>query len=158
MAAAEEQTGPGAWFKSLLQKVISTAIFYQTKTRISPILKQVYHDQDQVDADLVTSIQTPAKDPRALAAFQQISMQQSRMRTTVPEMLDRCEPELPTLILWGQKDPWMTPARGDTVRRVCEDKGMACEFVPLVAGHCPQDDDPDAVNRELLRWVADKFE
>lgn len=156
---AEQATGPGVWLRSVVQKVLSALIFYQTKTRISPILKQVYENEEQVDSDLVTSIQEPAKDPKALAAFQQISMQQSRLKTTVPEMLDMCKPGLPTLILWGQKDPWMTAARGDGVKRVCDAKGMQCEFVPLEdAGHCPQDDDPDSVNKEMMRWVAEKFE
>lgn len=159
MAAEEQAQGLGAWAKNLFQKLVSSLIFYQTKTRISPILKQVYADEAQVDADLVASIQTPAKDPQALAAFQQISLQTTRsLKTTVPEMLDACASELPTLILWGQKDPWMTPERGAAVNRVCDAKGLQCEYVPLEAGHCPQDDDPEGVNTELLRWVAEKFE
>eukprot|EP00286_Rhodomonas_abbreviata_P003916 CAMPEP_0181347550 /NCGR_PEP_ID=MMETSP1101-20121128/33938_1 /TAXON_ID=46948 /ORGANISM="Rhodomonas abbreviata, Strain Caron Lab Isolate" /LENGTH=285 /DNA_ID=CAMNT_0023459771 /DNA_START=189 /DNA_END=1047 /DNA_ORIENTATION=+ len=154
----EKKKGLGGWLASAFQKIASGLIFLSTKSRIGPILKQVYHDEQQVDDDLVRSIQTPAKDPQALAAFREISMQQARIRTTVPEMLDLCKEQLPVLILWGQKDPWMTPARGDSVNRVCEEKGLECEFIPLEAGHCPQDDNPDAVNKELLKWVADRFE
>eukprot|EP00286_Rhodomonas_abbreviata_P011848 CAMPEP_0181322764 /NCGR_PEP_ID=MMETSP1101-20121128/19405_1 /TAXON_ID=46948 /ORGANISM="Rhodomonas abbreviata, Strain Caron Lab Isolate" /LENGTH=330 /DNA_ID=CAMNT_0023430705 /DNA_START=189 /DNA_END=1181 /DNA_ORIENTATION=+ len=156
--AEEKKKGLGGWLASAFQKIASGLIFLSTKSRIGPILKQVYHDEQQVDDDLVRSIQTPAKDPQALAAFREISMQQARIRTTVPEMLDLCKEQLPVLILWGQKDPWMTPARGDSVNRVCEEKGLECEFIPLEAGHCPQDDNPDAVNKELLKWVADRFE
>ncbi len=39
-AAAEEEGGVGAWLKGFLARIVSGSIFYSTKYRIGPILKQ----------------------------------------------------------------------------------------------------------------------
>lgn len=59
--------------------------------------------------------------------------------------------QVPLLLLWGMKDPWITPSRAEKVRSLYP----SAEFVPLPnAGHCPHDDTPAEANAALLEWLA----
>lgn len=150
-----EENPVAAWFKGLLARVVSGSIFFSTKYRIGPILKQVYVNQEQVDEDLIRSIQRPAEEPQALEAFHEISQAGARTKTTVPELLGRLPAGLPVLLVWGQKDPWMGPAKGQAVLRACVARGLECTLEPMAeAGHCPHDDDPDAVNAAIDRFCS----
>lgn len=57
---------------------------------------------------------------------------------------------LPVLLLWGELDPWCTPAIADRIMAYYPDATR----VNVNAGHCPHDETPGAVNEALLGWVA----
>eukprot|EP00471_Norrisiella_sphaerica_P011560 CAMPEP_0184503032 /NCGR_PEP_ID=MMETSP0113_2-20130426/51641_1 /TAXON_ID=91329 /ORGANISM="Norrisiella sphaerica, Strain BC52" /LENGTH=354 /DNA_ID=CAMNT_0026892439 /DNA_START=241 /DNA_END=1305 /DNA_ORIENTATION=- len=137
--------------------IVASAIFYSTRYRISDILKQVYLDRDQVDADLVKSITSPALDPKALGTFQSIYRAPGRGKQTVNQMMAKLPQDMKVLLLWGQQDPWMQPEKADQIIKVCDQAGLECEYVPLTSGHCPQDDTPTEVNENLNRWMQANF-
>eukprot|EP00470_Lotharella_oceanica_P004676 CAMPEP_0170175684 /NCGR_PEP_ID=MMETSP0040_2-20121228/8719_1 /TAXON_ID=641309 /ORGANISM="Lotharella oceanica, Strain CCMP622" /LENGTH=397 /DNA_ID=CAMNT_0010417751 /DNA_START=95 /DNA_END=1288 /DNA_ORIENTATION=- len=144
--------------QELLKDAISAAIFYSTRFRIPLILKQVYLDPEQVDEDLVKSITTPALDPNALATFQSLYRAPGRGKLSVNDMMAKLPRELKVLLLWGQEDPWMSPQKADQIMRICDHQGLECEYVPLAAGHCPQDDNPEDLNKNLQRWIQANFD
>uniref|UniRef100_A0A7S0D5A7 AB hydrolase-1 domain-containing protein n=1 Tax=Amorphochlora amoebiformis TaxID=1561963 RepID=A0A7S0D5A7_9EUKA len=152
-----EASGPLDALKDFVTDGFASLIFYSTRFRIPLILKQVYLDRDQVDEPLVKSITAPALDPMALQTFQSIYRAPGRGRATVNQMMRRLPQSMKVLLLWGQQDPWMQPEKADQIMKVCDEQGLECEYVPLVAGHCPQDDNPKDLNDNLVRWVNTHF-
>ena len=61
--------------------------------------------------------------------------------------------EVPLLLLWGEKDPWIVSSMGDRLQAIAEARGKAVRRVSLNAGHCPQDEAPDEVNAGLLEFA-----
>jgi pimeloyl-ACP methyl ester carboxylesterase len=59
--------------------------------------------------------------------------------------------DVPTLVLWGTEDAWLSPALAD--RLAAAIPGARRALVPG-AGHFVMEDDPDAVVRELLAFLA----
>ena len=112
--------------------LVSTAIFFYTKVRIKSILQQVY--ESEPDADLVRSIELAAEDPGAIDTFYQLSLAGGRTKITAGDLLEKYQG--PLMLLWGEKDPWMTPTKAE---RIMEIKPEAY-YAPVVAGHCPHDD------------------
>lgn len=153
-AAENADPGPVQWVFSQIVQAVAAWAFYTTKLRIQPILEWVYVNDDQVDQDLVTSIRAPADHPDALATFGEVIQAGRRTEVSVFEALDRLPTSLPVLLIWGMQDPWMRPERAEAIRTECAQRGIECEYVELNnAGHCPQDDAPDAVNSALTAWL-----
>lgn len=78
------------------------------------VLDLVYVNKGQLDADLVTSIVNPAKDPAASEVFFRVNSIQAlgKPRLTVNKLLGRMQQaRTPLLLLWGDLDPWIVPAR-----------------------------------------------
>ncbi|CAL1173234.1 unnamed protein product [Cladocopium goreaui] len=111
VAEAEEQAEPGPiqWALQQVRRALASWAFYTTKLRIEPILQWVYVNEQQVDADLVTSIRMPAEHPQALDAFAEVIQAGRRTQVSVFEALDALPSSLPVLLIWGMQDPW--PAR-----------------------------------------------
>ena len=61
--------------------------------------------------------------------------------------------EVPLLLLWGEQDPWIVSATGDRLQALASSLGKAVERVSVDAGHCPQDEAPEAVNAALVEWM-----
>lgn len=57
--------------------------------------------------------------------------------------------KVPLLLLWGDKDPWITPAAADKIQALYP----GALRVDVSAGHCPHDEAPEDVNREISRFV-----
>lgn len=155
-AAEDAEPGPVQWLLGQITRAIAAWAFWTTKLRIQPILEWVYVNGDQVDEDLVKSIRTPAEHPDALDTFGQVIQAGRRTEVTVFEALDKLPQKLPLLLLWGMQDPWMRPERAHAILDECAERGLECRYVELDAGHCPQDDAPDAVNATLLEWLEDQ--
>mmetsp|Transcript_44407 Transcript_44407/g.105194 ORF Transcript_44407/g.105194 Transcript_44407/m.105194 type:complete len:436 (+) Transcript_44407:46-1353(+) len=155
-AADKSEPGPILWILEQIQRAIATWSFYTTKAQIGPILESVYENDDMVDEFLIDSIRTPADHPDALDAFGELIQAGRRTEMSVFQALDALPQSMPILLLWGQNDPWMRPARADAIRAECADRGLTCKYVPLVAGHCPHDDVPEEVNRELVEWLGER--
>ena len=124
----------------------ATCIFWFTKVRIKQILSSVY--LNEVDDELARSIEMATEDPGTLNTFYKISLAGGRTKVLPGDLLQDFSG--PVMLLWGEKDPWMTPTKAG---RIMEIKPGAT-YTPVLAGHCPQDDNPEDSNRALAEWVA----
>ncbi len=109
-------------------------------------LGQAYRNPAAIDDDLIELLLTPAQDPGAADVFLRFV---TYSQGPLPEDL---LPHLtqPTLILWGQEDPWEPIA----LARDFAHYPAVVEFVELPgAGHCPMDEAPELVNPQLQRWL-----
>jgi pimeloyl-ACP methyl ester carboxylesterase len=127
-------------------RVAAGAIFYFTKVRIKQILQQVY--EYEVDEELVRSIGMAAKDKGALGAFYQISLAGGRTTSKPAELLQSFQGSV--MLLWGERDPWMTPNKAELIMTLRPD----ALYCPLLAGHCPQDDAPEESSEAIATWAA----
>ena len=62
--------------------------------------------------------------------------------------------EVPLLLLWGERDPWIVSAKGDQIQASAESLGRDVRRVRLDAGHCPHDEAPDEANAALIEFAA----
>ena len=157
--AAEEEPGlvgrAVAALVATLQRAVITASFFVTKqpARIKQVLQQVYPVYpERADDILVASIQQPAQHPDAAEVFYRIvSRNGSGPPTYVDGLVDALE--VPLLLLWGEQDPWIVSSTGDRLQALASSLGKAVERVSVDAGHCPQDEAPEAVNAALVEWM-----
>ncbi|KAK9915016.1 hypothetical protein WJX75_003662 [Coccomyxa subellipsoidea] len=113
--------------------------------RIRQVLEQVYISQQNVDEELVNSIVWPAQSGNAAESFYQII---SGKGTPVNVLLSKLDK--PLLLLWGADDPWIGPGSAARIQGLYP---RAQKVLLSGVGHCPQDDAPERVNAELLRWL-----
>lgn len=57
----------------------------------------------------------------------------------------------PTMILWGKRDTFVLPTRGEQLHRLIPNSEL--HILPDAA-HCPHEDQPDEVNRRLLDFLG----
>ncbi len=121
------------------------------KSQIRRSLYQVYRHKEAVTDELVDILYTPACDPGAQKVF--ASILTAPPGPTPTELLPQVK--CPMLVIWGAEDPW-TPISGVKIFQVARDQGQAVEIVPIPgAGHCPHDEVPDVVNREIVKWLKE---
>lgn len=129
--------------------VLSFFIFHQfrRRTKIRQILLKVYANPTAVTDRLVEEIYRPAFDYGALGVFSSV------FRTPPGRTLDQlCETlKVPMLLLWGKQDPWMLPSKAEQIQAAYP----TADLIYIDAGHCPHDDNPEAVNRALADWMGD---
>lgn len=110
------------------------------------ILKQAYAQEAAVTDELVQMLMEPAASPGAADVFLAFTRYS---QGPLPEDLLA---KLPcrALMLWGEDDPWEPIALGRKLGEFdCVD-----QFITLPnAGHCPQDEVPDAIAAALVPWV-----
>ncbi|GFH07571.1 AB hydrolase-1 domain-containing protein [Haematococcus lacustris] len=98
------------WLAGIGKRVVLYFAFVRAKQpeRIKEVLNMVYTNRDMVDDELVDSIVQPALDPLAAEVFFRINH-----RTAPPVTLNRLLTRLqaPLLLLWGMRDPWITPSK-----------------------------------------------
>ncbi|CAI5463850.1 unnamed protein product [Closterium sp. Yama58-4] len=137
------------------RRVVLHVTFLQAKQpgRIKQVLELVYPNAASVDEELVRSIVLPTRDPNAAEVYYRLSTQVllHPSALSLNDLLSslRAASESPMLLLWGALDPWMTPAKAQTI----VDNYSAAQRVDISAGHCPHDEDPDAFNQALLQWL-----
>lgn len=139
--------------KAAIQRAVIGVSFIVTKqpARIEQVLKQVYPvNADNVDAELVESIQFPSQDPNAAEVFYRvITKNGSGPGVFVDDLLERLE--CPLLLCWGEEDPWIRPAAADKIQTLYP----ASKRVSIDAGHCPHDEAPEAVNAAISSFVQE---
>ncbi|CAI5506072.1 unnamed protein product [Closterium sp. Naga37s-1] len=140
------------------RRVVLQVTFLQAKQpgRIKQVLELVYPNAASVDEELVRSIVLPTRDPNAAEVYYRLSTQVllHPSALSLNDLLSTLRSsESPMLLLWGALDPWMTPAKAQTI----VDNYPAAQRVDISAGHCPHDEDPDAFNQALLQWLQSKF-
>jgi len=114
--------------------------------RVRQVLRQVYYDDTNIDEDLVSSILLPAQDPNAAEVFYRVI---TAAGTPVNHLLDSLN-KMPVFLLWGSEDPWCVPARATQIKQYYR----LADRVDIQSGHCPHDDTPDVVGRELVKWIG----
>jgi len=145
--AIARQTIGGALLKSpVLQRLLFENL--RRPATVRRTLNQVYIDRTNVDEELVQAILRPSRDPGAFGVFRTVF--------DIPrgQPLESLFAQLgcPLLLLWGIRDPWINaPGRRAAFQRHAPARTSE---VVLEAGHCPHDEVPDQVNRELLGWLA----
>lgn len=135
---------------SLVKRVVLFFAFQRARQpeRIREVLQMVYVDRDSIDEDLVDSIVRPALDPAASEVFFLVNNQRGPS-LTVNSLLKQLN--CPVLLLWGDKDPWITSNRAQRMM----DLYPRAKKVGLESGHCPHDDTPLETNSALLHWLSE---
>ena len=141
--------------KEWFQRLVINASFIYTKhpARIEQVLRQVYPvNAANVDEELVESIRFPSLDPNAAEVFYRvITKNGGGPAVFVDDLLARLDNNKPLLLAWGESDPWIRPAAADKIQALYPNSRR----VSIDAGHCPHDEDPEAVN-EAIREFANK--
>lgn len=117
---------------------------------VRQILKEPYHDPEQVTDELVEVLMRPLlTEGAAEVVFDTLSYSAGPL----PEQqLQDPRLKAPVLVCWGEKDPW-TPSK-----RVLELSRFPCvkQVIPLPnVGHCPHDEAPALVNPILVQFVQE---
>ncbi|XP_022136965.1 pheophytinase, chloroplastic isoform X2 [Momordica charantia] len=138
--------------KDFFQRIFLGVLFWQTKqpARIISVLKSVYINSENVDDYLVESISRPAADPNAREVYYRLMTRFmfNQSKYTLNSVLD--ELRSPLLLLWGELDPWVGPAKANRIRELYPNTTL----VNLKAGHCPHDEVPELVNSALMDWLS----
>ena len=156
----KRQTLP--WYRSAPTPLIQSVLGYRPLIRfffaqlakpksVKRILRQAYGRKEAVTDELVSLLLEPAFDEGAVDVFLAFIRYS---QGPIPEDL---LPQLtcPTLILWGQVDPW-EPVE---LARAYGDYPAVEDFIELPGiGHCPQDEAPELVNPIVAQWIARKAE
>jgi pimeloyl-ACP methyl ester carboxylesterase len=106
-----------------------------------------------LDRDVEAALIAPWLGPAGQSAFyRQIAQGDQRHTDDIEPLLDRIT--VPTLVLWGQEDPWLPPERGAELARRIPTARLA--LLPT-AGHLVQEDQPDELTRLLGEHLAAAF-
>jgi pimeloyl-ACP methyl ester carboxylesterase len=140
-----------------------TALFFafqraKQPQQIRDVLGMVYASKDPLDDELVASIVAPTADPRSAEVFALINGL-GAVGTAVPPppltvdaiLLRLQKFNLPLALVWGEKDPWITPARARQILALAPD---ARYYSIPTAGHCPHDDAPRETNAALAEFFS----
>ncbi|KAI3982662.1 hypothetical protein MKX01_021419 [Papaver californicum] len=138
--------------KEAFQRVVLGIVFWQAKqpARVKSVLKSVYVNSSNVDDYLVQSITKPADDPNAGEVYYRLMSRFMSNQTKYPLEIILSKLSCPLLLLWGDLDPWVGPAKAKQIKEFYPKSSL----VNLQAGHCPHDEVPEQVNRALLEWVS----
>lgn len=120
--------------------------------QLGKVLQQVYIDRSAITPELLTILSEPAYDAGALDVFLAILNGPAGPK---PEELLRQVEWCPTLVVWGEKDPW-TPLNegfhpGKEFPKYHE--GLVLKTIPD-AGHCIHDEVAPVVNEVLIPFLA----
>lgn len=114
------------------------------------ILKMAYVNSELITEELITLFTTPSQDRGASGVFCRLSQARTRrdFSLNVQEMLPKLT--IPILMIWGQQDRVIPIAWGRQLARL----NPHLEWIEIEnAGHCPYDECPDQVNREITAWL-----
>ncbi len=141
--------------KWLIYPLIQRLIFENLRRPdvIRSTLKQVYIDPTNVDDYLIESIRRPSLDPGAFKVFQKVFQARGLKGKPIDELFQ--DLQAPLLLLWGDNDPWLRNAKlkQDKFRLSAQKASLQVKEVFLNAGHCPHDEVPELVNKEMLSWL-----
>lgn len=141
-------------FVKLLQNTLRTSalgpLFFKqiaTKDGVRNVLRQCYSDPNAVTDELVDVILKPGLEHGAVDVFLDFI---SYSGGPLPEtLLKQCP--VPVSVVWGEDDPWEKIEWG----REFVHYPSVEEFISIPnTGHCPMDENPDAVNPIIEKWAA----
>ncbi len=141
------------WSAPVMQKLLSVKplghLFFRQLARphvIRNILLEAYGEKQAVTDELVQLLLTPALDTGAADVFLAfVGYSQGPLpEDLLPQV--RC----PVLVAWGEADPWEPVNLGEALAAYPSVE----RFVRIEgAGHCPQDEKPEAVVALLHEWL-----
>lgn len=140
----------GTFTKVVTSDLVGPLLFnlIRQKPRLRRTLQQVYRDREAVTDELIDLIYEPSCEPGAQKVF--ASVLTAPPGPTPAELLPRIDK--PLLVLWGEADPW-TPIAGAKIYQSMT-ATHPITFVPIPnTGHCPHDENPDAVNPLIVDWL-----
>ncbi|MBF2029564.1 MAG: alpha/beta fold hydrolase [Oscillatoriales cyanobacterium C42_A2020_001] len=142
----------GTFTKVVSSDLVGPLLFnlIRQKPRLRRTLHQVYRDREAVTDELIDLIYEPSCDAGAQKVF--ASVLTAPPGPTPAELLPKIQ--VPLLVLWGEADPW-TPIAGASVYQTASPT-HPITFVPIPnTGHCPHDENPDAVNPAIVNWLTE---
>ena len=142
---------PGAGEATGLQlarmPVISELMRYlPIRWAIERSLQEVYADDAKVTTELVDRYEALMLRPGNRAAFGDRA--RAERRPVGAEKLR--ELRVPTLIMWGAKDPWLPLAHGERLREEIRDSRLV---VYPELGHLPMEEDPSTTARDAAAFL-----
>ncbi|MCC5899309.1 MAG: alpha/beta fold hydrolase [Phormidium sp. BM_Day4_Bin.17] len=117
-----------------------------TPKTVRKILLQAYRQEEAVSDELVELLLQPSRDRRASDVFIAFTRYS---QGPLPEELLEALP-CPTLILWGEDDPWEPVELG---RKLADYRAVDAFITLPGVGHCPQDEAPNEVNPLVRDWL-----
>ncbi len=152
-----------AWMLPIVEAIQNTvasppvlrSIFYIVRrpSLVRRWAKLAYENPDAVTDELVKILTTPSTDRGAARAFSMLFkvMGSSRLGPGVKTLLPRVN--VPILLLWGAQDR-LIPIRFANPSKYLQ-YNSNIKFVQLErGGHCPHDECPELVHREILQWIV----
>jgi pimeloyl-ACP methyl ester carboxylesterase len=126
--------------------------------QIRSVLSMVYASPEPLDDDLVASIVAPTSDPRSGEVFAMINGLGAVGRPVPPPQLTvdalalaLRRADVPVALVWGERDPWMTPRRAEQILALAP----GARYYGLAsAGHCPHDDAPAETTAALVDFFS----
>ncbi|MEL7036432.1 MAG: alpha/beta fold hydrolase [Cyanobacteria bacterium J06592_8] len=160
--SAQTEAIPG-WMLPIVEAIQNTvasppvlrSLFYIVRRRslVRNWAKLAYENPNAVTDELIDILATPATDRGAARAFSILFQVMGSPRlgpgvkTVLPDI------NVPILILWGAQDR-LIPLRFANPSKYLQYNPLI-KFVELErGGHCPQDECPELVHREILAWIA----
>jgi len=141
----------GTFTKIVSSEITGPFIFnlIRQKPRLRRTLRQVYRNPEAITDELVDLLYLPSCDEGAQKVF--ASVLTAPPGPTPAELLPQIKQ--PLLVLWGEADPWTPIAGAKIYQQLTETHPVT--FVPIPnTGHCPHDENPDAVNPVMVDWLA----
>lgn len=140
-------------FTKLINSPLTGNLIFNTirrKSQIRRTLYQVYRDRHAVTDELVEMLYRPSCDPGAQRVF--ASVLTAPAGKSPEELLSQLSS--PLLVIWGEKDPWTPVAGAKIYQELARDNSeVDFEIIPN-AGHCPHDENPTAVNAQIIEWLS----
>lgn len=133
-----------------IRRAVVGASFILAKqpARVKQVLRQVYWQHDNIDDDLVASIVDPAQHPNSSEVFYRVITSRGK---PINKLLDSLKQyDMPLFLLWGSEDPWCVPANATRI----VDYYPTARRVDITSGHCPHDDTPETVIKELMEYMS----
>lgn len=128
---------------------------FANKEQVSALLKNLYPTNPAaVDDELAEGFVQPSQTPGALDVLRQIYT--GNPGPTPMEILAGGRmADLPMKVIWGDQDT-LTPIKGDVGSFLTElaKERSSIDFEIISAGHLPHDENPEAVNKAVLAWLA----
>lgn len=118
---------------------------------IRAALRGIYRTPERVDAALVQQFVAPTHDRGAARTLCYLVRSRTAVQFTPETRVLVPQLQVPTLLLWGQADQVIPPRWG----RQLAGLNPQVQLVEVPgAGHCLYDENPAAINQQLLDWLA----
>ncbi len=128
---------------------------FKTRENVESILRNqgVYGDTTNVDEELLEILLGPSNDDGAKEVFLKVF---GGPAGPTPESL-LPQIDAPILALWGSADPWTPVDRGLHPGNGLENYARGTFELKVLdgAGHCPHDEVPEEIHREMIPWLEE---
>lgn len=140
---------------SLFNRYTGPAVFgnLRTKENLAKVLEQIYINREAISDELLDILCQPALDDGACEVFLAVLNADSG---PAPEPLLSELTWCPTLVIWGDKDPWTPLKQGlhPGIKFNNYHNGLVLKVVEN-AGHCVHDECPDKVNEIMVPFLLE---